>query len=92
MQDTIKSLWNGIYKPAQQDVEHCEQEKELLKLAEQSERELIGKMDEKTVKMFEKYNAIKSLYTERCLEAAFAKGFSTGMKITYEAIFKDPEI
>ena len=92
MQDTIKSLWNGIYKPANQDVEHSEREKEILRLLEEHERELIGKMDKETIKLFEKYNAIKALYDNHRLESAFAKGFSTGMKITYEAINKEPEL
>ncbi len=86
MQETIKSLWNGLYKPANTDIEYSENEKDLYKALHNYEKELESKIpDEETAMLFRRYKAAQMLYHEYQLEAAFAKGFSTGLKLTYEA-------
>ena len=92
MQDTIKSLWNGFYTPANQTVEHCEREKQLLETADKYEDELAAKLNDEARAVFEKYKATQKLLKARELEAAFAKGFSIGMKLTHEANEKIEEI
>jgi len=86
MQETIKSLWNGLYKPANIDVEHCKHEKELLETICKYETELKDMIhNEKMALLFERYMAAQMLCHGYQLEAAFAKGFSIGVKLTYEA-------
>ena len=92
MQDTIKSLWNGFYTPANQTVEHCKREMQLLEVANKYESELAAKLSDEARAVFEKYKVTQNLLRARKLEAAFAKGFSTGMKLACEANEKIEEI
>lgn len=86
MKNKILALWHGQLNPESERVVLSQEGLQLMRYWERSKEKLLALLDEKGKELLEKMEECRDEVDLIELEAAFAKGFSLGVRLMAEAM------
>ena len=86
----LEDLWYGNIRPVENFVEGNTEYKGLLRLVSKNRESLENELSPKQLELLEKYNTSANEMNSISEIAAFKCGFSLGVRIMTECVFKSP--
>ena len=84
----LEDLWYGNIRPVENFVEGNTEYKDLLRLVSKNRESLENELSPKQIELLEKYNLAANEMNATSEIAAFQCGFSLGLHIMMECVFK----
>ena len=84
----LEDIWYGNIRPVERFVDGNTEYKGLLQLVSKNRETLENELSQKQLEFFEKYNASASEMASVSETAAFQYGFSLGVQIMTECVFR----
>ena len=86
----LEDLWYGNIRPVENFVEGNTEYKDLLRLVSKNRETLESELSPKQIELLEKYNLSVNEMNATSEVAAFQCGFTLGVQIMTECVFKSP--